>query len=469
MQLVTGEFVILALLIFFSNQIRKKYSVLESILRGTIVFFPPEKSTGDKTISYVALDDKFSQKSPYFADAELLAVAIYLTLGLTVVSSLLELNPWVTTGTSVSFYMVLMAISLSLYGLYKQCLGSGTTHPDNLLGLLYSLILFFVFSILLTSAHEDVLDFNLHLSAELLELQILAGLKQYLPKEMRISINYFTLSIALALVAALAVYPMFRYLNRFVASYVDCSNPNQKRIYGLIIVFPLFLSTLWVKPMLKNFLPDTPEVQFYFLCTRMSLVMIFCLLKVYYLRTEIQSMLNSTTRLIQDAMSHPSKETLDLCTRKCRATATLAWPVAHQALCCTAYLALLVILLCTKGGLTKPYPTYITETIHIQSSSDGFDDDEFLVKDSQIINIMKNVTYVAEVKRLKDAIQSIVPSEDFGFMESIAGVSKNVLMHPVFYRDTCEFLIWSCLVAWSLGTIMNFVFINISPHKVKTS
>lgn len=468
MQLLTGEFVILALLIYISNYIRKHYAVVESILRGTVIYFPPEKTSDSRQITYVQIDDKFSQKSPYFADLELLVISLYLTVGLTIISTVLQLNPYISMGSSVSYYMILMAFAISIYGLYKQCLKSGTTHPDNLLGLLYSLILFFIFAILLNSNHEEYLDFNLHMSIELLELQINAGLKMYLPKDMKISVDYFVLSIILSMIASLAVYPMFKYLNRFVTSYADCNKASTRRIYAGILIAPLFLTTLWVKPMVKTLLPDGSDWEFYFLVFRISLVLIFCIAKICHMRTEIQSMFNSTTRIIMDTLKHPSKDNLDLCLKKCRAIATLAWPTVHQALCCTAFIGLLSLLLLTKGEISTAYPKYVTETIHFQSSSEGLDADEFLGFDTQGIDIVKNITYVKEIQRLQKIIADIVPVQG-GFAENIVGISKNALIHPVFFRDFSEFLLWTTFVSWSFGTIMNFLFININPGKAKTS
>jgi hypothetical protein len=143
MQLITGEFLILALLIFVSNYIRARYSVLESLIRGLVVFFPPEKPAEGQKILYVQIDDKFSQKSPFFADAELLVIIVYLALGVNLISALLQLNPWVNIGMSVSFYLIIMGLLLCIYGQFKQVIKSGLTHPDNLLGLVCSLVLFF--------------------------------------------------------------------------------------------------------------------------------------------------------------------------------------------------------------------------------------------------------------------------------------------------------------------------------------
>ena len=244
MQLITGEFLILALLIFVSNYIRARYSVLESLIRGLVVFFPPEKPAEGQKILYVQIDDKFSQKSPFFADAELLVIIVYLALGVNLISALLQLNPWVNIGMSVSFYLIIMGLLLCIYGQFKQVIKSGLTHPDNLLGLVCSLVLFFLQSLILNYKHEDFLDFNFHMSTELLELQLKATLNPYLPHTFEISVNYLQLTLLLSFFSALAVYPTFKYINRFVNSYSDSTISLNKRLYGFLIISPLFITTL---------------------------------------------------------------------------------------------------------------------------------------------------------------------------------------------------------------------------------
>ena len=307
------------------------------------------------------------------------------------------------------------------------------------------------------------------MSIELLELQIVAGLKEYLPSKMNIKLDYFAVTLILSLIASVAVYPMFKYINRFVASYSDCTKESSKRVYGLLIILPLFFSTLWIKPMLKNFLHDTPEENFYFLLTKILLVFALSTGKLLHIRTEIQCMFNHTTKIVQEYLSHPNKDNLELCTKKCRVIATIAWPVTHQAMCCSFYLILLIFLLVTKGGIASSYPKPITEAIIMPNNNLGFDEDEFMVKESLNKVIMKNVTYVEEIEKLTKIIKDIVPDEGKSMMDSIAGISKTTFIHPIFYRDLCEFLIWSYFIAWSLGTLMNFLFININPSKSKTS
>jgi Predicted transmembrane protein 161AB len=466
MQLITGEFLILAVLIFISTQVRVRYNLIESILRNLVVFFPPEKPSEEKKISYTQIEDKFSSKSPNFDDTELLVILMYLTLGVNLVSGLVQINPWVNIGISISFYLIIFTGAYCIYGLFKQSIKSGLSSAENLLSLLYSLILFFLFSIILLSNHESYLDFNFNLSVELLELQLTSTLKPYLQKN--VTLDYFTICLIISLFAAVSVYPMFKYINRFVSTFIDANPVISKKIYGVLIISPLLLSILWIKPMVKDLLPKSDAVETYFNWARVSGVIFICILKLYHIRAEIQSLLNFSSKMVQETLLHPSKENLDLCMKKCRGLATIAWPITYQSISCTCYIIILVLLLATKGGLGA-YPRPTTQSILIENYLDDYDDDEFIATPNQSIQRYINVTEVPEVTRLKVIIQAIKANEKKDIIENIAEISKITLLHPLFFRDLCEFLIWSTYLSWSLATVMSFVLINIGSSKVKSS
>ncbi|OMJ77738.1 hypothetical protein SteCoe_22607 [Stentor coeruleus] len=469
MQIITGEFVILAILIYISNYIRKRYAVLESILRGSVIFFPPEKNSDKKNIQFVPIDDKFSIKSPYFGDAEALIIVLYLTFSLLFISNLLQLNPWITMGSSVSFYMILMALLFAIFGLYKQSYKSGISHPENILALLLCLILFSTFAIILNSEHQNVLDINMYMAISLLELQVTHTLKPYVSDSFKISIDYLIMSIIISGLITVCLYPSFRYWNNFISSYYDSVNCKRKYVYMFLLVSPLILCTLWVKPMVKNLLVGVPFVYEYFSLWRACFVVGICLLRFWNLPYEIQSMLNRSVKLVQDTVLHPSKENIDATNNKCRAIATMAWPVAHQSMSVTAIMLLACAALICKGGLLTEYPQAVTEKIIFTNDVQGLDEDEFFVtEDRSPIQISKNFTFIPEVKRLEEAISKLSSGEGISILENIIPISKENIVHAVFYRDVFEFFLWCCFFAWSLATVLNFVLINVSTTKAKT-
>jgi hypothetical protein len=467
MQLITGEFLILAVLIYFSKYVRSRYSVIEGLLRGCVVFFPPEVNSKDKNMTFVTIDDKFSLKSPFFSEFEVLSVIFYMTLGLVSISALLQFNPWITMGSTVSFYMILMAIMTDLYGLYKQNHHAGLANPEIILSCLYSLILFFALAILLNSDHAEFLDFNFKLSSELLQLQVISSLKANLPASVKLSIDYFLLACLMALVAVICMLPTFRYVSKFVHAYLENPAHIHKKQQVALIIAPMVLTTLWIKPMTKNFLVG--YFGEYFAIFRWFLVFAFCFFRVFYLRNEVQAMLNRTSKLVQDVLMHPKKENIEICNRKCRAIGTMTWPYAHLSFASSGLVVLFLLALITRGELMSSYPQKVTEQVRFKNPNLGFDDEEFFVQKTTDEYLTKTMTYVKEIKALEQAISEIESSKSIDFSDLIVSVSRKSIVHPVFYRDTFEFLIWSMCFGWSLVTVVSFVIFTVSPTKTKTS
>lgn len=467
MQLITGEFLVLALLIYFSKFVRNRYAVVESILRGCVVFFPPDAKDKERNMTFVTIDDKFSLKSPFFPEFEVLAVIFYMTFSLTAISGLLQFNPWITMGTSVSFYMILTAFTVCLYGIYKQSYSAGTMNAENILSGFYCGIIFFALSILLNSNHFEIFDFNFKLSVQLLELQLTSTLKGCMPKGFDFTVNYFILSLILALIPVICLFPTFRYISKFVSVYQD--NPSQlfKKRHACLIVTPLLLMTLWIKPMTKDLL--LPYFGNYFSVVRIVIVLGYCVFRLYNIRLEVQSMLNQSSKVVQDVLLHPKKENLELCTRKCRVIGTMTWPYAHQSLCCTGILILCLLGLICRGNTLTPYPEKSIETITFKNPDLNYNTDEFVVRSSESEYLTKTIVTIKEIKRLQDEISLIQSSESVDFTDVISTVSKKVLVHPVFFRDLFEFLIWSICFGWSIGTIMSFLILNIGHQKTKIS
>ena len=467
MQLITGEFLVLALLIYISKYIRARYAVIESILRGCIVFLPPEVNAKEKNMTYVTIDDKFSLKSPFFPEFEVLSVIFYMTVGLVAISGVLQFNPWITMGTTVSFYMILMAIVTDLYGLYKQNYQTGLANPELFLASLYSLILFFAFAILLNSDHYEILDFNFKLSSELLQLQIISSLKPSLPSNIKFSVDYFLLCCFLSLISVSCLLPTFRYVTKFIHSYQENPASLHKPKQAMLIIAPMLLCTLWIKPMTKSLLE--PYFGLYFALFRSALVLIYCIFRLFNLRTEVQSMLNQTSKLVQDVLLHPKKENIEVCSRKCRAIGTMTWPYAHLSFASTSLLVLFVLALVSRCSLTSAYPERVTEVVRFKNPDVGYDEEEFVLRKSQDEYLSKTMTYVKEIKELQDLIESTPSSSSIEFTELIVAVSRKTLVHQVFYRDTFEFLLFSMCFGWTLATVVNFVIFSISPSKTKAN
>jgi hypothetical protein len=467
MQIITGEFLILALLVYLSNYIRKRYAVVESLLRGCVVFFPPDKNSKEKTITYVQIDDKFSLKSPFFADTEVLLLVLYLTIGLVSLSFLLSFVPVFSLGSSVAFYMVLIGFVLCIYSLYKQAFQLGLSAPENILGMFYSLIVFFAVSILLNSSHEEIFDFDLRLAVQLFELQATKSLRPYFSSTFSLNLDYFMLTILISLLMALCVFPSFRYLSRFIAGYPNAVPSYQRVLYFVLIISPLLLCTLWVKPMTKSFLE--PIFGPYFAAFRIGLVLAVCVLRFHNLRFEVQSMLNQSTEMVKDTLRHPSNENLDNCRQRCRAIATMTWPTAHQSLCCLSVVLFLALFLMIKGQVLQEHPKTVTEPVVVATYTEDFSDESFEDSGNEPIIVLRNATFVREVKKIQEEIAKITENSNSGILENIGNISRSTLVHEVFYRDLCEVALFGVFAAWGVATVFSFSILKFVPSKTKTS
>jgi hypothetical protein len=68
--------------------------------------------------------------------------------------------------------MILLVIGTCIYGMYQHAFMAGFKSADNLLSLLFTMLLFFFLALILLLDHGSWLDLDLRLSLKLLNLKL---------------------------------------------------------------------------------------------------------------------------------------------------------------------------------------------------------------------------------------------------------------------------------------------------------
>ena len=368
MQIITGEFVLLCILVFLGVRLKKVLPGPGSLLEGLIVYLPPTKEAiqemkgNNIQLQIGKIDERFSRASQFFDSCELVLSIGVLTTVLTVISVICGHRFVIGFDQNLSFYMSFMMVGFCVQSAYTQIANQGIKTPDNLLGVFFSLTLFFLGSVLLYMDHQKIFDFNFHLSVNLLSLQITAALQHFW--SVTFPIDHLTFCVFLSSLLAAAFFPFFRYVFRFTLNYYssvivpfdDKEMEKKTWKYPVILVSPLILLVLWIKPMLKDHIVPDYLSEGTFEYIRLFLVVLAFSLRFSNIRVEVQSFLNQCKHLIYSMIEEPTDENIENSTNQCKALASYAWPLAHQSICNIGVSLFLVLLLVTKVNLDKPYP-----------------------------------------------------------------------------------------------------------------
>jgi len=486
MQVLSPEFIVLCVLLLLSKRLKQKLPKLESLLKGLIVYLPPSneqiqeaKKTPDRfKLSCLLVDKEFSEASPFFSESEILTALAAITSGVLVANWLGETCGLFSTDYTLSFYLCLLVVVFSISGAYQQVFQSGISNPDNLIGFMFSLTLFFLGALILNFDHHKLLDFNFHLSLRMLNLTFTSALVQFW--NFSFELDYLTFSVACSFLAALCLFPFFKFVFRSTLNFystiktpfdVEGAEANSK-IMPLVLVSPLLLVILWVKPMAKDPLVGLMGEK-YFEAFRMGVVLLVVAFRTYHIRTEVQALLNQAKHLIYSMIIDSSKSNVETSTLQCKAIATYAWPLAHQSLASIFLLGFLVFIYLTKAGISVPYPQPVTETVVTEGPVEKFDEDEFVfVQESPkfgVVTPSRQIEYYKEVTLLENQItqtKSNLPNQE-KLSQKILEFSKLKLVPDVFYRDLVGFFLFLYSIFTSLSIILSLLYTRRFPGKSK--
>lgn len=493
MQILTGEFVILSILLFVATRIKVRVPTTERILRNLCIYLPPREeqiksyTTGSKefSLSTARLDDNFSRKSNFFGEVEFLLLLATITAGLCLVNWMLTGNEFIKIEHNLSFYLSLLVISLCIGGAYSQSVKSGLRNPDNIIGFIISLGLLFFSAVVLISEHQKILDFNFHFSSKLLSLSVTKAMAQF--SDDSIEPDYTVFSLVISAVAAVSFFPYFKYLFKFVLNI--CMEDMAKiNVEGeadphinlkLQLIYPLLVLIFWVKPMTKNFLVPDYMTESSFEYLRLAIILSYILLRLFQLRDEVQTLLNQAKYIIYGILAEPTKENIAKSIEQVAAYARYAWPFAHLSLCYTVYLAFLVILLINKADLSKPYPKPISEKISPQIEPIVYDDEEFTIVTQPakygLITPSRTVYYYQEIRDIEASISALAsnrteaPSSAEEVIQKIVEINREGVIPDLFYRDLLNYFIFLNLWFNALSYCFGLLYSRRFANKTKSS
>ncbi|CAG9310446.1 unnamed protein product [Blepharisma stoltei] len=493
MQFFTGEFVILCILIFITTRLRRRLST-EKLLKGLMIYIPPDEKLIQNAqkhpekfyLNCVRIDDEFSRASPFFADADLLVLMATIAGTLIAVCSIFTEDFYISMEQNLSFYMCLLVVFIAISGAYSQAMASGFKNPDNMIGLFFTLLIFFMGSLLIYLDHQAVFDFNFHLTLKLLSLQLTAAFQVFWPAS--IEIDQLTFSITLAGIFAICIFPFFKYIFRATMNYYstretpfDVKGVKENRVqYTLVIISPLIVMIMWIKPMLKNHLVPNLMSEWGYEIFRIAVVVGVILLRLFNIRNEVQALLNQSKHLIYGILLNPTKENVETSTMQAKALATYAWPLGHQSLCNICVTLFVLILMISRGSLSAPYPVPIEHKNEIINKTPEFyDEEEFIIKDIPaypIITPSRTTVYYNEIRQMEKEIADLrqnrttlqeAAKDEKNFVQKLLSVNKKGLVPAFFYRDLFGFIIWWQSVTWSLATIMSLLYTRRFTNKAK--
>ena len=470
MQLITGEFLVLSMLLFTFTRLKTHLLKSEQLLRGLRLFMPPTdedlktyaREPHKFAISYLPIDDKFSVKSHFFAESDFLLLMSIVTALLSVCSGVLRL--FLDFEQTLSFYMCLLVISLCVTGLYQQFLHSKLLSPDNGIGLIFSLLLFSLSAVCMLTEAKDVLDFDFTVSLRLLGLQLTYAMQH--AWDATFTYDYTVFALVLSGFFALMLLPSFGFILRatltFFSGGLDVSETKRTSLF--LMVAPVLCVPLWIKPMCKDLLVPSVLSELQFCHTRTALVLVIVFLRLYSMRTQIQHFLNQAVGITYSMFAE--KDEKDKKHSKVQVTAinSMAWARLHQLLC-VALLAGFLALLCFKRG-SVPTATLLSEPQQVLQEE--LDEEEFSVPPTmarmRTVEVVKTpvLTY-AEVVQLEDLIRELKTNrqevEDTeGMVAKVVVMNRVGFVPPLFYRDLFNYCLFWYHVHWALSTAFAILY-----------
>ena len=459
MQLVTGEFVLISMLLFLFTRLKTHLLKSERLLRGLRVFQPPteqELKTYDKephkfSISYLTLEDKTSVKSQFFMETDFLVLMTQVAIVLCVLSAFLRL--YLEFEQTLSFYMCLLVLFLCITGLYQQFMRSKLLSPDNGIALIFTLLIFSLSAVCLLTEFSQAFDFNFPVSVRLFELQMTYALKHAWP-EGAFSCDFTAFVCVLSAGLAITLLPLFNYLLRGTLTYFagGLDVTESKKTSLLVLISPVLCIPLWIKPMTKDLVvPEyLTELQFEYL--RVGMVLGIAVTRLFQLRTQIQHFLNQSVSIAYSMFAAQDKETQQHCRLQVGAINSSAWARSHQHISVVLLGLFLAVLLLKKGCVPSVSIAPVTNTLVLEE----LDEEEFAGAPAFTPPVrapsLQSIKYV-EVLELEAKLEQLKLKErDEGMMASIVEINKVGFVPPQLYHDMLNFLLLWYHVHWALAT-----------------
>jgi hypothetical protein len=478
MQLLSGEFILLSILLFIAVRLKAKIPMTERLLRGLQICYPPtyeelsKPNLADRfNISFVNIDDSFSRKSSYFAEADFLLVLTAVSFFLSYLSFALKNSSVVFFEQSLSLYLLLTVVFLCTFGVYSQMVKGGLLSADNYMAFMLGLVVFSLCSILLTMEHSGLFDFNFVFSVKLLSKRLTYAAQHF--SNSTVDLDYTSFMMCLVGCVSFMTLPYFRFvirqnLNASIAETLHKEGAWRKTNLMLSMA-PVLLILLWIKPMTKNIVVPDYMGEGTYEYTRLSLVVAVMIGKLGMLRKDVQGFLNQAQGAIYSVILDPSKEGVANAAFQVKALASYAWSLTHQALCSYILPLTLCVLLLYKVDLSRPYPQPLKENIELPPLE--LDTEEFLVSESfsaQAALIMPSRAkfYYPELRDLELLIQEAASNRTLqaadkelkSTMHQVSVVFRKGLIPDTFYRDLLEFALWQYCLVWGVGTIFSLVY-----------
>jgi hypothetical protein len=460
MEQIIPELALVLVFLFILTRSRKYFPKSERLLKGLIVYLPPDDEKISKALAnpkkFVLncghIDAKYSHNSPFFSDAEFLLMTGTLC-GLCVTAAVF-LNYFIGFTLSTSSYLTLLLLVVSVKGVYTQFKQAGFRSPDNWMGLFYSMTILSFSSMFLYLDHQTYFAFNFHFSLNYWGLTVTHTLRKV--STLSFSVNPLLFSILFSLLLSLLIFPYFRYIFRSTLNYYasketpfDVQGVKEvSPLYRFSFLFPVLITFLWFRPVSDPFSALLTASVWAHL--RVFLVICYSFLRMYQLRSEVQTLLDQGKSLIYEIIRTKNKETRTECELQCKAIGAYAWPLAHQSLSYSFFTLSLCLLLLCKAELQTPYPQPASFTAS-QSQPDriDLDENEFVFDTSAVVTPSMTVNYYAEIRAMEQMIQAQKPGKEKVEVQ-LERFLASTLVPAVLYRDCIEY----ALFLYHLSTVL---------------
>lgn len=460
MQLVTGEFVLISILLFLFTRLKTHLLKSEQLLRGLRVFQPPsdpelkkyDKEPHKFAISYLTIEDKSSVKSLFFTETDFLVLMAQVAIVLCLLSSVLRL--YLDFEQTLSFYMCLLVLFLCVTGLYQQFMRSKLLSPDNGIALIFTLLIFSLSAVCLLTEFSTVLDFNFSASVRLFELQMTYALKHAWP-EGAFSCDFTAFVCVLCAVLAIVLLPMFNYLLRGTLTYFagGLDMTESKKVSLLVLISPVLCIPLWIKPMTKDLLVPLSLTELQFEYLRIGIVLGVALTRLFQMRSQVQHFLNQSVSIAYSMFAAPDKEVQQHCRMQVAAINSSAWARLHQHLSVVLFGLFLAALLLKKGCVPSVSIAPVSSSTMILEE---LDEEEFAGSPAFTPPVrpasVQSPRYV-EVLELQAKLDTLqLKDKDEGVLASIVEINKVGFVPAQLYHDLLNFLLFWYHVHWALAT-----------------
>lgn len=479
MQLFSGEFILLSVLLLIAARFKAKFPITERLLRGLHVYFPPtidqlkeKPQTAERfSISYIEIDDKFSRKANHFPETDFLIFLTAMCFLTCLISFALKDSAVLSLEMNLSFYLLITVLVVCTYGVYSQMTKSGMLNPDNYMAFMLTLTVFSLSAILLTMDHSTFLDFNFIFSVKMLNKRLTYAVQHFWNS--RVDLDYTFFVIGVVGFVSFIMLPYFRFiirqnLNTAITEGLD-KDKAWRKTNLLMSLTPVMLMMLWIKPLTKNNVVPLYMTEAGFEYLRLCIIVGVICCRIGLLRKDVQEFLNQGQGIIYGVVIEPSKESVKHAAFQVKAIASYAWSYAHQGLCSYIVALTFCALLLYKVDLSSPYPKPLKEASELPVLE--VDTEEFLVSESfnaQAALIMPSRTkfYYPELRDIEVLIQEAASNRTKETEEKelksllllVGEVNRKGIIPEVFYRDLIQFALWQHSLVWAFGTMFTILY-----------